>query len=482
MNTQSTYKHAVVIGSSIAGLTAARVLTDHCEYVTIIERDIAPTAQEFRKGVPQARHPHILLKGGEQVLEGLFPGLRQELLDNGALPINMGCDMDWFMLGEWRKKFSSAIINVACSRPLLESAIHSRLMVHPKVTFMQESEAVGLIVDESKTRVAGIRIRSRRDQTITEIEAELVVDASGRDSDTPRWLNSLGFPAPVETSVTSKPGYATRIYAIPENFKETWKAIYIQPSAPNHTRGAIIVPMEGNRWHATVFGMAGDYPPTTEAGFLEFAQSLPDQRIYEAIKDAMPLTDVWSFRRGENRLRHYEQLSRYLEGLLVFGDAVYALNPVYGQGMTVAALGAMEMDKCLREQETAQPEGDLSGLAKSFQKRLASVIAGPWQLATGEDRRWNVDENIAPLDFPTRMIQNYMGKLFQVSLTDISVTEAFFHVQQMLKPPTSLFRLDILWKVLSARSVDAKQDKLTKKNDHLTEPQLSNTLSTNVKL
>jgi len=475
MNTP-TYKHAVVIGSSIAGLTAARVLTDHCERVTIIERDIAPTVKEFRKGVPQARHPHILLKGGEQVLESLFPGLRRELFANGALPINMGSDMDWFMLGQWRKKFTSSITNVACSRPLLESAIHSRLMVHPKVTFLQESEAVGLLVDESMRRVAGIRTRSRRDQTITEIKAEIVVDASGRDSDTPRWLNALGFPAPTEDSVTSKPGYATRIYNIPANFKEEWKAIYIQPSAPDLTRGAIIVPMEGNRWHVTVFGMAGDYPPTTEAGFLEFAQSLPDQRIYEAIKDATPLTEVWSFRRGENRLRHYEQLSSYLEGFMVFGDAVYALNPVYGQGMTVAALAGMEMDKCLREQQTAHPDGNLAGLAKAFQKQLATVIAGPWQLATGEDRRWNVDENIAPADFPTRMIQNYMGKLFQVSLTDTSVSEAFFHVQQMLKPPTSLFHPKVLWKVLSTRTTVAKQNKLTKTTEHPAEQQLSTSL------
>ena len=481
MNTNSNYQHAIVIGSSIAGLTAARVLTEHCDCVTIIERDIAPTAKEFRKGVPQARHPHILLKGGEQVLEGLFPGLRQELLDNGALSINMGCDMDWYMLGQWRQKFTSAIVNVACSRPLLESAIHARLQAHPKVTFVQESEVVGLLTDESKTRVAGIRTRSRKDQTISEIEATIVVDASGRDSDTPRWLNSLGFPAPTEDTVTSKPGYATRIYAIPENFDGGWKAIYIQPSAPDLTRGAIIVPMEGNRWHVTVFGMAGDYPPTSEAGFLEFAQSLPDQRIYEAIKDATPLTEVWSFRRGENRLRHYEQLSRHLEGFMVFGDAVYALNPVYGQGMTVAALAGMEMDKCLRDQQTAHPDGDLAGLAKSFQKRLATVIAGPWQLATGEDRRWNVDENIAPADFPTRMIQNYMGKLFQVSLSDTSVTEAFFHVQQMLKPPTSLFRRDILWKVLTARLVTSKQVR-TNRTEHISEPQLSTSLSPEAEL
>lgn len=451
MNTKPIYQHAVVIGGSIAGLTAARVLTDHCERVTVIERDIAPTVSEFRKGVPQARHPHVLLKGGEQVLEELFPGLRQELFDNGALSVNMGFEMEWFMDGHWREKYESTIVNIACSRPLLESTIHARLKAHPKVTFVQESEAVGLLVDESKTRVAGIQTRSRRTHLISEIEATLVVDASGRDSDTPKWLEALGFPVPTETSVTSKPGYATRIYAIPESFKDTWKAIYIQPSAPDNTRGGIAVAMEGNRWHVTVAGMAGDYPPTTEEGYLEFLKSLPDQRIYEAIKDATPLTPVWSFRRGENRLRHYDKLPKYLEGFLVFGDAVYALNPVYGQGMTVAALGAMAMDKCLREQQEAHSDGNLDGLAKCFQKRLAAVIAGPWQLATGEDRRWNVDENVAPPDFPTRMIQNYMGKLLRVALVDRNVSEVFFQVQQMTAPPTLFFRPNILWRVLSTR-------------------------------
>ena len=453
MNKQSTYQHAVVIGGSIAGLTAARVLTDHCERVTIIERDVAPQASQFRKGVPQARHPHILLKGGELVLEELFPGLRQELFDNGALPINMGFEMEWFFQGQWRKKYSSPMVNVACSRPLLESTIHARLKAHPKVAFIQESEVVGLLVDENKTHVSGVRTRSRISQTISELQASIVVDASGRDSDTPRWLEALGFPVPTETSVTSKPGYATRIYAIPKDFTDTWKAIYIQPSAPNQTRGAVVVTMEGNRWHVTMGGMAGDYPPTTEEEFLEFARSLPDQRVYEAIKDATPLSPIWSFRRGENRLRHYDQLDCYLEGFLVFGDAVYALNPVYGQGMTVAALGAMAMDKCLREQQTA----NLDGLAKSFQKQLAVVIAGPWQMATGEDRRWNVDENITPPDFPTRMMQNYMVRLLRVALINRTVSEAFFKVQQMTAPPTLFFRPDILWKVLTTRLAAVKE-------------------------
>jgi 2-polyprenyl-6-methoxyphenol hydroxylase-like FAD-dependent oxidoreductase len=452
MKTQSTYQHAVVIGGSIAGLAAARVLTNHYERITIIERDAASSATEFRKGVPQARHPHVLLKGGEKALESLFPGLTQELYDGGAEPVNMGADFEWFTLGQWRQKFNSSIVTVACSRPLLETSIRDRLAQNPRVTFVQESEVIGLLLNETKTRVAGVRTRARSgNHAVTEIAATLVVDASGRDSDAPRWLEAWGYSAPKEESVTSKPGYATRIYAIPANRKDAWKAMYIQPSAPDLKRGGVVVPMEGNRWHVTMFGMAGDYPPTTEAGFLEYAQSLPDQSIYEAIKDAEPLTEVWSFRRGENRLRHYDQLSRYVEGFLVFGDAVYALNPVYGQGMTVAALGAMEMDKCLREQQTA---GDLSGLAKRFQKRFAAVIAGPWQMATGEDRRWNVDENITPPDFVTRMMQSYIGKLIQITLTDAKVTEAFFHVQHMIAPPTLFFRRDILWKVLRARQVD----------------------------
>jgi 2-polyprenyl-6-methoxyphenol hydroxylase-like FAD-dependent oxidoreductase len=480
MNTQFTYHHAIVIGSSIAGLTAARVLTDHCERVTIIERDVASTAKEFRKGVPQARHPHVLLKGGEKVLEGLFPGLTQELYDGGAEPVNMGSDFEWFTFGQWRQTFTSSIVTVACSRPLLETSIRDRLMKNPKVTFVNESEVIGLLLDETKTRVKGIRTRSRRDQSVSEIEAAIVVDASGRDSESPHWLRAWGFPTPKETSVTSKPGYATRIYAIPENRKGTWKAMYIQPSAPNLTRGGVVVPMEGNRWHVTMFGMAGDYPSTSEEGFLEYAQSLPDQGIYEAIKDAKPLTEIWSFRKGENRLRHYDQLSRHIEGFLVFGDAVYALNPVYGQGMTVAALGAMEIDKCLREQQTTQPNGDLIGLAKRFQKRLATVIAGPWQMATGEDRRWNVDENIQPMDFPTRMIQNYIGKLLHVTLTNAKVAEAFFHVQHMIEPPTLFFRPDILWKVLTSRSAAAQYPTKAKTAEPLAASQHATPLQPNV--
>jgi 2-polyprenyl-6-methoxyphenol hydroxylase-like FAD-dependent oxidoreductase len=446
------YPHAIVIGGSIAGMTTARVLTDYCERVTIIERDVASTAKEFRKGVPQARHAHIILKGGEQVLEGLFPGLRQELLTQGAHSLNVGSDFDWFMLGQWRKKFSSSIVTTACSRPLLEAAIRVYLSHHPRVALMQEREVIGLMLDETKTRVAGVRFRARHGvPTVADLPAALVVDASGRDSEAPHWLHELGFPTPLESNVTSKPGYATRLYEVPASFDGGWKGLYMQPSALDHKRGVFVAPLEGKRWQITLIGMAGDYPPSTEDEFLEFTRSLPDQRLYELLKESKPISDIWGFRRGENRLRHYEKLSRYIEGFMVCGDAVYALNPVYGQGMTVAAIGSLALGECLRNQQKKYPDGNLNGLAQTFQKRLATVIAGPWQLATGEDRRWNVDENLVPADFPTRMMQSYIGKLLYIALTDTDVAEAFAHVQQMLKPPTSLFRLDIFWKVLTRR-------------------------------
>jgi hypothetical protein len=114
----------------------------------------------------------------------------------------------------------------------------------------------------------------------------------------------------------------------------------------------------------------------------------------------------------------------------------------------------MEMDKCLSEQEHTSPNGDLTGLSKRFQKKLATVIAGPWQMATGEDRRWNVDENLTPPDFMTKLMQSYIGKLLHITLTDPKVAEAFFYVQHMIAPPTLFFRRDILWKVLTTR-VDA---------------------------
>jgi hypothetical protein len=196
--------------------------------------------------------------------------------------------------------------------------------------------------------------------------------------------------------------------------------------------------MEGDRWHVTLIGIAGDYPPTDESGFLAFARSLPDQQLYLAIKGAQPLNDIGGFRTTDNRL------PRYLEGFVACGDSVSALNPVYGQGMSVAALSALAVDRCLRAQRCTHPEGDLRELAQRVQTQIGKVGAGPWQMATDEDRRWPATEGAEPLPFAARLLQRYAGQVLRTMLTDVTVAEAFTRVQQMIASPTLFFRPDIV--------------------------------------
>ncbi len=449
--------HAIVIGGSIAGLLAARVLTEHFAKVTIIERDHKTDKAEFRKGTPHARHAHILMGRGQAIMEDLFPGFIQDLRNHGGIPMNMGNDFTFYVRGAWCQPFTSAIVNTGASRPLLEAILYSRLENQPQIQILTGQEVLALRADSSGQRVTGVdlRVRGEGTQHETYLAADLVVDASGRDSHAPAWLASLGYSAPEEVSVNAFPGYTTRIYQRPANFTE-WKGMYMMPMAPNGTRGGVILPMEGDRWQVTLIGMAKDYPPTDEAGFLEFARSLPSPRFYAAIKQAEPLTAPYGYRRAENRLRYYEKLPRYLEGLLVCGDAVYALNPVYGQGMTVAALGSLVLDECLKSQRQRKAAGDMTGLAKQFQKKLAGVIADPWQLATSQDFGWPVTEGGKQPDAITRLINRYFGRVLDVMPYNSTVTEAFFYMQNMLKPATSLFHPRIVWQVLRTKPCPAQ--------------------------
>jgi 2-polyprenyl-6-methoxyphenol hydroxylase-like FAD-dependent oxidoreductase len=239
-----------------------------------------------------------------------------------------------------------------------------------------------------------LRRRHQLPQNEIYLEAKLVVDASGRDSHAPYWLENLDFVPPRESVVNSFTGYASRLYRQPLNFNETWKTLYVRPTPPNSTRdgitrGGVILPIEGNRWYVSLIGMARDYPPTHDSDFLDFARSLPTPKFYEAIKAAEPLTRVAGFRRTENRVRHYDSLPHYLEGFLVCGDAAYVLNPVYAQGMTAAVMGSRALDHCLKAQ---RPQGDLTGLAGAFQIKLSQTVADSWQLAIREDKRWATTE------------------------------------------------------------------------------------------
>jgi 2-polyprenyl-6-methoxyphenol hydroxylase-like FAD-dependent oxidoreductase len=290
-----------------------------------------------------------------------------------------------------------------------------------------------------------VQLRPRGGGEAFQIEADLVVAATGRSSRVPEWLTALGYPAPRETVVDARPGYATRTYRFPQPPAFDWKVMYIQPLAPDQQRGALLVKVEDDQWQATLIGMAGDHPPTDEDGFLEFARTLPVPDFVNTIQNAEPISQIRGYRRMENRLWHYEDLPRYLENFLVCGDAVYGFNPAYGQGMSVAAMASMKLDDCLRQQN-----GDLTGLAARFQKGLMGVIEAPWQLATGQDREWQDGPN-ASGDRMARLMQGYIRRVLETMMHDAHVAEAFLSVQQMLASPTRLFYPDVLWRTLRPR-------------------------------
>jgi 2-polyprenyl-6-methoxyphenol hydroxylase-like FAD-dependent oxidoreductase len=440
--------HAIVIGGSMAGLLAARVLVNHFDRVTMIDRDSFPDGPRERKGVPQARHAHVLLMSGNTILERLFPGINQQLLKLGAEPIDWTADCRYYLFGGWRPRGPSKIRTNVASRDLLEFTVRERLEEQPNIEFVQECDVVGLIADEARTAAMGVRLRHRgKNQNgevkPAELRADLVVDASGRDSKAPAWLAELGYPEPKQTTINSFLGYASRFYERPKNFKEDWKLLVVGAVPPEGKRSALILPIEGNRWLVTLAGAGRDYPPTDEEDFLEYSRSLPDIHIYEALAAARPLSPVAGYRRTENRVRHYETLPRWLERFLVLGDAACSFNPVYGQGMTVGSMGADLLDQMLQERSGRGRKIDLARLSESFQKRLAKVWAGPWVMATGADMRYTetVGGKPGPL---ARVFQKYIDQVLVTGSKEPTAHVAFLEVMHFVSPPQRLLYPDVL--------------------------------------
>lgn len=437
--------HAIVIGASVAGLAAARVLTEHFDRVTILEKDELRDDATLRRGVPQARHVHALMIGGQRVLESLFPGFSAWMLDQGAVAANVGRDGAWYLMGAFRPKYDSALAPLCASRPLLEQGIRRFALQHERITLRGGVALAGYLADERRERVTGVQYTVAGDETIQTLEASFVVDATGRASRTPQFLQALGLTAPDEVTVTSRAAYATRVIRLRAD--PGWKLCYVQPSAPGGTRGGIIAPIEGGRAIVTLIGMSGDAPPTQEPGFSAFAASLPTPEINLALRDAEVLSPIYGYGTAENRLRRYDAMPRHLDGLVALGDAVYALNPVYGQGMTVAALGARTLGEVLRA-ATGRSGLQMQGISRRFQVALSKVIALPWQMATGEDLRWPLPENAGRIGLAGRMLNAYVDRVQRASLTSPALCEAFYRVAQMLDAPTALFRPAAVWGVI----------------------------------
>lgn len=435
---------AVVIGASVAGLNAAAALAEHFSEVILLDRDrLGPETDRPRRGVPQGQHVHALLKRGQLSMEARFPGLGDRMRARGAVEPNLGADTAWFAFGGMRPRYRSAMDLMSLSRPAMEACIREQALQDPRIRVDGGRTWTGVELDAAGRRLVAVRVR-RADGVEERLPADLVVDASGRGSLTPRFLQELGFESPAETVITSRVAYATRIYRRLPQVMRRWEVCYVQPGVENGSRGGIIAPIEGDRVVVTLFGMAGDAPPTDEAGFLAYARSLPSPELSSFLMLSVPDGPIVSFTRAENRRRHYERLRRPLEGLLVMGDAFCALNPVYGQGMTVAALSADALSGVLR----AHRRGDaleITGLAARFQAALSGVVAVPWQMATGEDARWPLADNVGRQPLLQRLLGRFVDLVQRATLDSARISEAFYRVAQMVDAPTALLRPSFLF-------------------------------------
>jgi len=431
---------AIVLGASIGGLLTARVLSDYFHHITIVERDLLPDDTEPRKGVPQSAHAHGLLAGGYRVIDHYFPGMMQELNARGAPFGDTVGDFLWFQYGHWKLHHQSGLRGITVSRPCLEAAVRHRVRHLPNVTFMEETSGVRPMLDAQTGRVTGLAVRQQNGNAEEHTAADLVVDATGRGSRSPQWLEEWGFGRPHVITVTVNVGYATRVFERrPGDLFDSLGAIV--SGAPTSARYAAILAAEGNRWVITLVGSVGDYPPIDEPGWMRFAASLPVPAVHELVSTARPLTKIVSYRFPANQRRLYERMTRFPDGYLVLGDALCSFNPVYGQGMSVAALEAKALDEELAR--------GIHGLAPRFYNRARAIIDIPWAIATGEDLRIPHVEGKRPTGF--RLMSRYLERLHAVAAEDPIVCRQFMTVLNLLASPASLFSPPIAWRVLTRR-------------------------------
>jgi len=431
-------ERAVVLGASMAGLLAAKVLSDSYGQVTVIDRDELPEASTHRRGVPHGRHIHGLLARGQQALEELFPGLTAELVAHGVPAGDMQADTRLFFSGHRLRQAPAGLVVLCASRPVLEGRVRARVRALPNVRLVDRCDVVGLATTPDRRRVTGARLLRRADGSAEEaLGADLVVDATGRGARTPAWLEALGYPRPEREQVRVGLGYASRIYRLPPDALGGDLAV-LHAATPRHPRAGALQVLEGDRWMVTLAGILGDHPPTDPVGFLDFARSLRFPDIYQAVRDAEPLDDPVAFRFPASVRHRYEKLDRFPGGLLVMGDAVASFNPIYGQGMSVAALEALALRRHLEHGTAPRP--------RNWFRELARVVDVPWDIAAGGD-----------LVFPgvqgrrtakVRLVNAYLARLHAAAAHDADLAGAFLRVAGLVAPPGSLLRPGVAARVL----------------------------------
>jgi 2-polyprenyl-6-methoxyphenol hydroxylase-like FAD-dependent oxidoreductase len=423
----------------MGGLLAARTLADFFDQVTVIERDALRPGH--RRGVPQGQHFHTILLRGAQVLDTLFPGLVNELVADGAPRVDLLREARLIIAGHQLIRTETGATAVQLTRPMLEDAVRARVAAIPNVKIVDGFDAVGLV--GAPGRITGIRTVNRAATSGLEeiLDADLVVDAMGRAGRAARWLADLGYRPPAADQIKVDITYLSRLVRIPDGALGTDRLVLVGP-APGRTKGFALAAQEGGLWMLTAFGMAGAVPPADCAALADFLQTSAPREVAETIRTAEPVSEPRVHKFPASIRRRYERLRDLPGGLIAFGDAICSFNPIYGQGMTVAAVQAEALHRCLRDGE--------QDLGRRFFRAAAKAIDPAWTLSAGGDLALPEIEGHRPL--ATRMINRYIARAQRAGVHDARLATMFVRVGGLLDPPASIFAPGVLARVLTSRA------------------------------
>jgi 2-polyprenyl-6-methoxyphenol hydroxylase-like FAD-dependent oxidoreductase len=428
--------HAVVIGASIAGLLAAAAVSDQFDRVTILEREVLPPPGQGRKAVPQGRHLHALLPGGLAAIEKLLPGFQAELVAGGAVRCDSMQEIRFLVSGHEITREGRSATNILASRPYIEGHLRRRALGLPNVTLIDGASVLGLVPSPDGASVAGVRLSDRV------MPCDLVVVATGRAGQLPAWLASIGFPLPAEDELTVNIRYASRHFNIPDGCLGRDKLILVG-AQPGRPRGMGLFAQEDGTWLLTLFGYGpGHQPPTDDAGYLEFLASVAPGDVLAGVVRGEPLDQVATHAFPASRRRHYERLAKFPPGLVVIGDAISSFNPIYGQGMSVAALEAVALQQSFSSGEVH--------LSQHYFKASGKIVDIAWSLAIGSDL--SLPEVAGKRSILTRLSNAWAERILKTAEHDPYVAQVFGSVTDLLAAPTVLMRPRFMWRVALSRA------------------------------
>jgi 2-polyprenyl-6-methoxyphenol hydroxylase-like FAD-dependent oxidoreductase len=432
--------HAIVLGGSIGGIVAARVLADHFERVTVFERDTIPELGAPRKGVPQGRQAHGLLYGGYAALETLFPGWSELVVREGGIRAEPGRDGLWIHHGHVQARVDAPISGLLASRPLLEGTLRKRLLDRPNVTFQEGADVLGITTAPDRSRVSGARVRERSSGFERTLAADLVIDALGRGSPSARWLAELEYAAPECEEVRINQYYTSRLFRRPRHGFEG-NLFIVVAAVPDNPRSAAMLAMEGDRFIVALTASFGERVPEDLDGFRDYAELLPSPEVGRFVRHAEPLDEARTHPFPASRRLRYEALRAFPAGYLVFGDAIASFNPVFGQGITVAALEGLLLGECLTQ--------GLDRIAQRFFKGASRVVDIPWSTAVLNDLRFpKVAGKRTPM---VRFLHGYLPRVYERGTHDAVIARTVLDVVNLGKSPSALLSPRMLWHVYGPR-------------------------------